>query len=137
MGAARPAAGRGAARGARNLPHPADRPRNEACGGFPAACVAPFHYTNPGVTGAGHVWTTVALPARVGRRPSARDRAADLAARTQRLADEQEVENLQKIYGYYYDRRMWDEVADSSRRTARSKWISAASTRAKRACANS
>ena len=33
-------------------------------------------------------------------------------ARAQRLADEQEVENLQKIYGYYYDRRMWDEVAD-------------------------
>ena len=34
-------------------------PRNEACGGFPAACVGPFHYTNPGVTDAGHVWTTV------------------------------------------------------------------------------
>ncbi len=106
-----PAAG-GAARGARDLPHPADRPRNEACGGFPAACVGPFHYTNPGVTDAGHVWTTVELPAASGRRPSAADRAADLAARTQRLADEQEVENLQKIYGYYYDRRMWDEVAD-------------------------
>ena len=52
------------------------------------------------------------LPAASGRRPAARDRAADLAARAQRLADEQEVENLQKIYGYYYDRRMWDEVAD-------------------------
>ena len=35
-----------------------------------------------------------------------------MAARAQRLADEQEVENLQKIYGYYLDRRMWDEVAD-------------------------
>jgi hypothetical protein len=28
------------------------------------------------------------------------------------LADEQAVENLQKIYGYYLDHRMWDEVAD-------------------------
>jgi acetyl esterase/lipase len=101
-----------APRGPRNLPHPADRPRNEACGGFPAACVGPFHYTNPGVTDAGPVWTTVTLPAASGRRPAARDRAEDLAARAQRLADEQEVENLQKIYGYYYDRRMWDEVAD-------------------------
>jgi acetyl esterase/lipase len=106
-----PSAG-GAPRGPRNLPHPADRPRNEACGGFPAACVGPFHYTNLGVTDAGHVWTTVTLPPASGRRPAERDRAADLAARAQRLADEQEVENLQKIYGYYYDRRMWDEVAD-------------------------
>ena len=106
-----PAAG-GAPRGPRNLPHPADRPRNEACGGFPAACVGPFHYTNPGVTDAGHVWTTVTLPPASGRRAGERDRAADLAARAQRLADEQEVENLQKVYGYYYDRRMWDEVAD-------------------------
>ena len=112
MGAARAGAAGAAPRGARNLPHPADRPRNEACGGFPAACVGPFHYTNPGVTDAGHVWTTVTLPAASGRRPAARDRAADLAARAQRLADEQDVENLQKIYGYYYDRRMWDEVAD-------------------------
>jgi hypothetical protein len=100
------------ARGPRNLPHPADRPRNEACGGFPAACVGPFHYTNLGVTDAGHVWTTVALPAPAGRRVGADDRAADLAARVERLADEQAIENLQKIYGYYFDRRMWDEVAD-------------------------
>ncbi len=107
-----PAAAGAAPRGPRDLPHAADRPRNEACGGFPAACVGPFHYTNPGVTEAGHVWTTVTVAAASGRRPAARDRAADLAARAQRLADEQEVENLQKIYGYYYDRRMWDEVAD-------------------------
>ena len=52
------------------------------------------------------------MPAAAGRRPAARERAADLAARAQRLADEQAVENLQKIYGYYLDRRMWDEVAD-------------------------
>ena len=96
-----PAAAGGGGRGPRNLPHPADRARNEACGGFPAACLGPFHYTNPGVTDAGHVWTTVTLPPAQGRRAAPRDRAADLAARAQRLADEQEVENLQKIYGYY------------------------------------
>jgi acetyl esterase/lipase len=105
-------AGASSSRGPRNLPHPADRARNEACGGFPAACVGPFHYTNLGVTEAGHVWTTVALPQASGRRAAPRERAAELAARAQRLADEQEVENLQKIYGYYLDRRMWDEVAD-------------------------
>jgi acetyl esterase/lipase len=96
----------------RNLPYPADRPREEACPGFPAACVGPFHYTNPGVTDAGHIWTTVSLPAATGRPAPARDRAVALAQRAQRLADEQEIENLQKIYGYYLDRRMWDDVAD-------------------------
>ena len=30
--------------------HPADRPRNQACPGFPYACIEPFHYNNP-VTG--------------------------------------------------------------------------------------
>ena len=113
----RPAAASGAASAGgggrlRNLPYPADRPREEACPGFPAACVGPFHYTNPGVTGAGHVWTTVTLPPASGRRAAAKDRAAALAARAQRLADEQQIENLQKIYGYYLDRRMWDDVAD-------------------------
>jgi acetyl esterase/lipase len=108
----RSAAAGGGGRGPRNLPHPADRPRDEACGGFPAACVGRFHYTNPGVTDAGHVWTTVAPVAASGRRVAPRERAAALAARAERLADEQAVENLQKIYGYYLDRRLWDEVAD-------------------------
>ena len=58
-----PAAAAARPRGPRNLPHPADRARNEACGGFPAACVGPFHYTNPGMTDAGHVWTTVDVAA--------------------------------------------------------------------------
>jgi acetyl esterase/lipase len=101
-----------APRGPRNLPHPADKERSEACGGFPAACPATMHYTNLGTTAAGHVWTTVPVPAHTGKRADARDRAADLARRAQNLEDEQSIENLQKIYGYYLDRRMWDEVAD-------------------------
>jgi hypothetical protein len=39
-------------------------------------------------------------------------RLRDLKRRAQRLNDQQEVENLQHIYGYYVDRRMWDDVAD-------------------------
>jgi len=39
-------------------------------------------------------------------------RLADLAARAQRLGDEIEVTNLQHQYGYYLDRKMWDDVAD-------------------------
>lgn len=29
------------------LAHPADQPRNEACDGYPKACIQPFHYPNP------------------------------------------------------------------------------------------
>jgi hypothetical protein len=37
---------------------------------------------------------------------------ADLAARGQRLSDEIAITNLQHAYGYYVDRKMWDDVAD-------------------------
>ena len=39
-------------------------------------------------------------------------RMADLAARAQRLGDEIAITNLQHAYGYYVDRKMWDDVAD-------------------------
>jgi hypothetical protein len=39
-------------------------------------------------------------------------RTADLAARAQRLSDEIEITNLQHAYGYYVDRKAWDDVAD-------------------------
>jgi hypothetical protein len=35
-----------------------------------------------------------------------------LHRRAQRLNDQSDVENLQHIYGYYVDRKMWDDVAD-------------------------
>ena len=39
-------------------------------------------------------------------------RMADLSARAERLSDEIEVTNLQHAYGYYVDRKMWDDVAE-------------------------
>ncbi len=39
-------------------------------------------------------------------------RLGDLTRRAEVLNDESEVENLQHIYGYYVDRKMWDDVAD-------------------------
>jgi hypothetical protein len=38
--------------------------------------------------------------------------AGQLAARVQALIDAQNVRNLQNAYGYYVDRRMWDDVTD-------------------------
>lgn len=37
-------------------------------------------------------------------------RAAELARQTQRLRDEKDIENLQRIYGYYQDKKLWSEV---------------------------
>jgi hypothetical protein len=39
-------------------------------------------------------------------------RLVELSARAQRISDEIEVTNLQHAYGYYVDRKMWDEVAE-------------------------
>ncbi|HEX6998736.1 MAG TPA: nuclear transport factor 2 family protein [Gammaproteobacteria bacterium] len=103
--------------GRRKLAHPADRERSMPCEGFPAACVAPFHYANPGTPAGGHVWQTAAAEEeRAAGEPlsrrEARERAAALLHRATLLDDEQRIENLQKTFGYYYDRRLWDEVAD-------------------------
>jgi hypothetical protein len=43
---------------------------------------------------------------------SAEKRIAELALRIARLNDETRVQNLQHSYGYYMDRKMWDDVAD-------------------------
>jgi hypothetical protein len=69
--------------------------------------LVPYHYT---VDQAGT--PSIALPE--GFRP-ATSRGATLSAlgaRVQRLNDETAILNLQNAYGYYVDRRMWDDVAD-------------------------
>ena len=98
--------------GGRKLAHPPDRERNKDCDGFPAACIAPFHYENPATSAAANVWTTVDdRPAHAAGGGSAQ-RLSELAHRALLLEDEQKIENLQRIYGYYIDRGRWDEAAD-------------------------
>ena len=95
------------------LAHPPDRPRNMECEGFLDACIAPFHYENPGSGSGGRVWSTAEV--RRGDASGERsdgERLARLALRAKRLAAEQAVENLIDVYGYYFDRRLWDHVAD-------------------------
>jgi acetyl esterase/lipase len=111
---AAPAPGAEAApRRPRNLPHPFDRERKMDCDGFPAACVTPFHYENPGSTLSGAtVWDASTMLASVKGRGDASKRAGNLLHRAQILKSEQDVENLQRVYGYYIDRAMWDQAAD-------------------------
>jgi hypothetical protein len=40
------------------------------------------------------------------------EKLGKLTRRIRRLDDESRILNLQKIYGYYVDRKMWDDVAD-------------------------
>jgi acetyl esterase/lipase len=111
-GAASSSSSAGASAPRRSLAYPPDRPRKMDCEGFPAACIAPFHYDNPGKPGGARAWTVSAAMLRAVPRREARGVLADLAARATRLADEQQIENLQRIYGYYLDRAMWDQVTD-------------------------
>lgn len=93
------------------LPHPPDEERNMSCEGFPEPCIAPFHYDNPGTSDDSNVWQVPESIAASGR-TDYETRLGDLLHRARRLRDELEIENLQRIYGYYYERRMWDHVAD-------------------------
>lgn len=90
------------------LAYPPDRPKPEDCPGYPVACVGPFHYKN---LGSGGVAAAAAWPDEPVAGAPAPD-LADLTARAERLADEQEVENLVNIYGYYLDHGQWDQLAD-------------------------
>ncbi len=106
-----------AARPQRQLAHPADIARNMDCDGFPKACIAPFHYGNPGTTDSSHAWV---LPDAAALQSLARSipkgelatRLDDLQHRVTLLHDAQQIANLQRVYGFYVDRAMWDQAAD-------------------------
>jgi acetyl esterase/lipase len=114
-----PAAGSAApaARPRRQLAHPADIERNMDCDGFPKACIAPFHYGNPGTTASSAAWVlpdAATLAAAAANIPTGEiaKRLADLNHRVMLLNDAQQIENLQRIYGFYIDRALWDQAAD-------------------------
>jgi hypothetical protein len=86
--------------------------RYENPGWTPTREPAPFHFDASRV---GKPILDLPEPPR-GATPPTLDalgsRLADLAGRAQRLSDEIAVTNLQHAYGYYVDRKMWDDVAD-------------------------
>jgi len=84
----------------------------DAAGWKDAEVKVPFHYD---VTLAGTPAPSAAVTPDAGGAPtlaSLAQRAAGLAQRAARLGDQDEVTNLQHIYGYYLDRKLWDQVAD-------------------------
>ncbi len=75
----------------------------------PPAWDIPYHFD------AEHVGLTIpasALQAAASTNKNDVARLAELAARLNRMEDETAVENLQHIYGYYLDRKHFDDIAD-------------------------
>ena len=66
--------------------------------------VVPYHFT---VDESG-----VPLPPAAGAAPKSRESLASLLTKIDRLNDEDSVRNVQHAYGYYVDRKMWDDVVD-------------------------
>lgn len=81
---------------------PPDRPPSRTYAMFPAAFVAPFHYDNPGRVAEPDVKVDTSLDPKL----------AQFATLAQRLRDHDAVENLQAAYGFYFDKMLWDEVAN-------------------------
>jgi hypothetical protein len=66
--------------------------------------VVPYHFDS-GTAG-------VPIPPATGTAPRTRETLASLQARVDRLNDEDRILNLQSAYGFYADRKMWDDVVD-------------------------
>jgi hypothetical protein len=66
--------------------------------------IVPYHFDGDGAG--------VPIPAPVGAPPKAKASLAQLEERIRVLNDEDKVRNLQAVYNYYVDRKMWDDVAD-------------------------
>lgn len=54
----------------------------------------------------------IPIPPPAGAAPATKATLADLQKRVDRLNDEDRIRNLQSAYGFYEDRKMWDDVVD-------------------------
>ena len=66
--------------------------------------VVPRHYT---IDSAG-----IPIPPAIGAAPKSKATLAALQERVGRLNNEDRIRNLQSAYGFYQDRKMWDDVVD-------------------------
>lgn len=80
---------------------PPDRPSTSSPKGFPEAFVAPFHYRNPADV----------HDARAEKVAFKDPRLARYQHEVELLRDHDDVESLQAIYGYYFEKNLWDDLA--------------------------
>ena len=77
----------------------------------------------------------IPIPPATGTAPQTRATLAELQKRVDALNDEDRVRNLQSAYGFYEDRKMWDDVVDLFAGTASSRSAARACGAGRRACA--
>ena len=102
---------------------PPDRPPSQSYRTWPGGFLPPFHFDQPAlandsaqapqarraaVTGPG----AAGEPRRDASVEILARRLAVLAQEVQLLRDQDDIENLQRIYGYYLDKAMWSQAAD-------------------------
>jgi hypothetical protein len=85
---------------------PPDRPPSVVYDMYPGTLTAPFHYRNPGR--GDPLWESAAAPSRAVTGSAS---VQQLAGRLARLEDAEAIERLQNAYGFYVNKRQWDEVA--------------------------
>jgi SnoaL-like domain len=87
--------------------HP-DAPSTVAYKTWPSAYTPPFHFRGqyPGLVTLPATLVTGTVAAK-----SAPARAAQLGVQVQRLVDQNEIERLQRVYGYYIDKGQWSDAA--------------------------
>jgi hypothetical protein len=95
--------GEGLSRSAAATQFPPDRPATVSYRPFPETQVPPFQAPHP-VTSPPRPPANVAAPAG--------SRLAGFAQRVARLEDQDAVENLQAMFGYYFDKGLWREAAN-------------------------
>src|SRR5690606_20630308 len=67
--------------------------------------LVPYHFKSEDIAG-------TPIPPAVGAAPKTRATLASLEQRIEALNAEDKARNLQNAYGYYVDRKMWDDVTD-------------------------
>ena len=92
----------------RKFPAP-DRPSSVVYDPWPAVSLPPYHYAGPDAIAP---LNPAPVPPVKLSAAEAASRIAKLKWQVDRLDDQRQIEILQRTYGYYVDKNMWQQIAD-------------------------